>query len=103
MPLAIAAHRVLADAEPQVPAGLVGAEVRLALDVGQVRFGQVGGATEQLGQARGQRLDRVLAGVPRRDLRPRLVGLEVGVPAVGQPGRFVRRRSSAAASGCGVA
>ena len=44
-----AAHRVLADPEAEVPAGLGGAEVRFALDVGQVRFGQVGRATEQLG------------------------------------------------------
>ena len=47
-PVADAAHGVLADAEAQVAAGLVGAEVGLALDVGQVRFGQVRGAAEQL-------------------------------------------------------
>ena len=80
--------RVLADPEAQVPAGLVGAEVRLALDVGQVRLGQVGGAAEQLGQPRRERLDRVLAGVAGRDLGAGLVRLEVRVPAVGQaPGR----------------
>ena len=45
-----AAHRVLADAEPQVAAGLVGPEVLAALDVRQVRFGQVGRAAEQLRQ-----------------------------------------------------
>ena len=79
------AHAVLADAEAQVPARLGGGEVRLALDVGQVGFGQVGGPPEQLGESRGQRLDGVLAGVPRRDLGARLVGREVGVPAVGEP------------------
>ena len=66
-----AAHRVLADPEPEVAAGLVGAEVRLALDVGQVRLGQVGGSAEQLGHRPGQRLDRVLRGVAGRDLRRR--------------------------------
>ena len=73
MPLAIAAHGVLADAEAQVAAGLVGAEVRLALDVGQVRLRQVRRAAEQLGHGAAQRLDRVLAGVAGGDLGARLV------------------------------
>ena len=76
-----AAHGVLADAEAEVPAGLVGAEVGFALDVGQVRLGQVRGAAEQLGQVRRQRLDGVLARVAGGHLGPGLVGREVGVPA----------------------
>ena len=81
MPLAIAAHRVLADPEAQVAPELLGAEVGLALDVGQVRLGQVRGPAEQLGQVRRQRLDGVLARVPGGHLGPGLVGLEVRVPA----------------------
>ena len=63
-----AAHAVLADAEAQVPAGLVGAELRLALDVGQVRLGQVRGPAEQLRHRTGEGVDRVLRGVAGRDL-----------------------------------
>ena len=91
-----AAHPVLADPEAEVAPGLVGAEVRLALDVGQVRLRQVGRAAEELGEPRRQRLDRVLARVARRDLGPGLVGLEVGVPvrraAPGRSGAGTRAR-----------
>ena len=47
-----AAHRVLADAEADVAAGVVGLEVVVAqgLDVGEVGLGQVRGAAEQLRQ-----------------------------------------------------
>ena len=46
-----AAHGVLADAEADVAAGLVGAELAVALEVGEVALRQVGGAAEQLRQA----------------------------------------------------
>ena len=78
------AHRMLADAEPEVATGRLGAEVVGALDVGQVRFGQVRRATEQLRHALRQRLDRVLARVPRGDFGAGVIGLEVGVPAIGE-------------------
>ncbi len=81
-----AAHGVLADPEAKVPTRLVGTEIDLALDVSQVRFRQVGGATEQLRHRRGQQLNRVLAGVASRDLGANLVGLEARVPAIGEPG-----------------
>ena len=59
-------------------------KIGVALDVGEVRLGQVGGAAEQLRHACRQRLDRVLAGVARGDLGSGFVGLEIGVPAVGK-------------------
>ena len=42
-------------------------------------------AAEQLGNGRGQRLDGVLRRVPRGDLGPDLVRLELGVPPGPQP------------------
>ena len=65
-----AAHRVLADAEPDVAAGVVGLEVVVAqgLDVREVGLREVRGAAEQLRDRAGQRLDQVLARVAGRDL-----------------------------------
>ncbi len=104
-----AAHGVLADPEPEIAPGLGRAEVRLALDVGQVGFGQVGGAAEQLGQVRRKGRDRLLARVPawrprspsrtssgrrpsRRAGRP---GSSVDGTPRPPPGRRPGRRSSA--------
>ena len=67
-PVGDAAHRVLADAEPQVAAGLVRREVAAVLDVREVRLGEVGGAAEQLGQDVRERVDRLLARLAGREL-----------------------------------
>ncbi len=81
------AHGVLADPEAQVAAGVLEREVPGVPDVGQVRLGQVGGAAEELGQAHGEGVDRILAGVPGGDLGAGLVDVEVRVPVVGQAPR----------------
>ncbi len=57
---------------------------RRALDVGQVRLGQVRRAPEQLRDRAGERLDRLLARVAGGDLLAHGVGLEALVPAVGE-------------------
>ena len=84
-----AAHRVLADAEAEVAPGVIRLEVvvPVRLDVGEVGFGQVGRAAEQLGQRGGEQLDRVLARVAGRNLGPVVPDREARVPAVGQPPR----------------
>ena len=89
-----AAHRVLADAEPQVAARVCGLEVVVAegLDVGQVGLGEVRGAAEQLRHRPRERLDQVLARVAGRDFGAGLVDVEPGVPA------SARRPASAGAA-----
>src|SRR5205085_2207539 len=74
------AHAVLANAEPQVSAGLVRREVAAVLDDREVRFGQVRRAAEELRHWVREGLDGVIARVARRDLLAWLIGLEAGVP-----------------------
>ena len=97
------AHAVLADAEAQVPAGLVALKFGSPLTSVRLDSDRSAAPAEQLGQSRGQRLDRVLAGVPRRDLGAGLVGREVGVPAVGEPEPLGAAAELGGRAGVGVA
>jgi hypothetical protein len=59
-PVGDPAHAVFPDPETQVATGLFGAEVRIALDIGQVRLRQVRRTAEQLRHRPCERLDRLL-------------------------------------------
>jgi hypothetical protein len=85
-------------------AGLVEAQRRRALGVGQVGAGQVGRAAQHLGQGGGEGFQRDLRGLARGH------GLGLGVGAMAAStatwakffgsSPFMRRTNSAASSGC---
>src|SRR5450759_897161 len=78
-------HGVFSDAEADVaPARVGGLEDAGALDVGQVRFGQVRRATEELRQWLRQGIDRLLAGLARRQAVADGVALEARLPVARQ-------------------
>ncbi len=64
-------HRVLADAEGDVPARVRGGEDARSLELGLRGLDEVGGAADQRGRERLQRLHHRLARVPRRDVLAR--------------------------------
>ena len=91
MPLAIAAHRVLADAEAEVAAG-GRRRSKSPSPLTSVRLDSERSAAppNSSGTRRAERLDRVLARVPRRDLGARPYVRQVRVPAVGRGAREPR-------------
>ena len=97
------AHRVLADAERDVAAGVRRREHARPLELGLRRLDEVGGAADHRRRERPERLHHRLAGVARRDL---LAGREHGQRV--EPARRAARprgraRARRATSGCAAA